>query len=319
MELSKILRRLSPAETMALCQTFSRQCPRQLGRTFATTWRLPTHTNAAGDLSEANHALCGAASVAKAKALLLSAALMLCALELGCDNPARSAGQASSTGQTSARPATAAGASLQIPEAREVGQAFASVAERLAPSVVRVTTKQQRPTPLNVPGPELNPFDGTPFEHFFEDFGRTHPEPPGARVGMGSGVMIDAQGHILTNHHVVAHAEEVRVTFMDGKEVKAKVVGTDPKTDLAVLEVDGATAMPAEFGDSAAMRVGEWVIAIGNPFGLDHSVTVGVLSAKGRYGFAPGKLEDFLQTDASINPGMKWTPSFGPKWGRAKV
>jgi serine protease Do len=125
---------------------------------------------------------------------------------------------------------------------------------------------------------------------------------------MGSGVVIDDKGHILTNHHVVAGADDVEVTFIDGKKLKGKIVGTDPMTDLAVLEVDGATAKPAEFGSSEQMRVGEWVMAIGNPFGLDHSVTVGVLSAKGRYGFAPGKLEDFLQTDASINPGNSGGP-----------
>ncbi|MBK9259855.1 MAG: trypsin-like peptidase domain-containing protein [Polyangiaceae bacterium] len=121
-------------------------------------------------------------------------------------------------------------------------------------------------------------------------------------------MVIDDQGHILTNHHVVDGADEVEVTFIDGKKMKAKIVGTDSMTDLAVLKVDGATVKPAEFGSAEKMRVGEWVIAIGNPFGLNHSVTVGVLSAKGRYGFAPGQLEDFLQTDASINPGNSGGP-----------
>jgi serine protease Do len=204
--------------------------------------------------------------------------------------------------------ASAASAPTPAPEARKVGESFVDVAERLAPSVVRITTqKRLAASPRGLSG---NPFEGTPFEHFFDRFGEGDaPSEPNRMVtGMGSGVVIDTQGHILTNNHVVADADEVQVAFVDGKELAGKIVGTDPKTDLAVLKVDGANAKPAEFGDSKNMHVGEWVIAIGNPFGLDHSVTVGVLSAKDRYGFAPGKLEDFLQTDASINPGNSGGP-----------
>jgi Do/DeqQ family serine protease len=201
------------------------------------------------------------------------------------------------------RPAVAVGA--QAPEARQVSQAFVAVAERLAPSVVRITIRQRSAVTTNSPSAEGAPFEGTPFERFFEEFGPMRPQPS---TGMGSGVVIDERGHILTNNHVVARADDVRVTFVDGKELEAKVIGTDPKTDLAVVKVDGADVTPAEFGDADGMRVGEWVMAIGNPFGLDHSVTVGVLSAKGRHGFAPGKLEDFLQTDASINPGNSGGP-----------
>jgi len=205
-------------------------------------------------------------------------------------------------------PAGSAAPIAQVPEAREVGQAFVRVADRLAPSVVRITVRERAPVMARRPSRERNPFEGTPFEHFFEDFGAAPPEGAEPTMGMGSGVVIDDQGHILTNNHVVTHADDVEVTFVDGKELKGEVVGTDPKTDLAVLKVNGAPTKPAEFGDSEKMHVGEWVIAIGNPFGLDHSVTVGVLSAKGRYGFAPGKLEDFLQTDASINPGNSGGP-----------
>ena len=194
-------------------------------------------------------------------------------------------------------------------EAKQVGEAFVAVAERLGPSVVRVTTRERSAPARRQGGPRLDPFEGTPFERFFRDFGGGPiPESRGERIGTGSGVVIDGKGHILTNEHVVSDAADVRVTFVDGKEAKAKVVGTDPKTDLAVIRVDGATSPPAQFGDADETRVGEWVIAIGNPFGLDHSVTVGVLSAKGRYGFAAGKLEDFLQTDASINPGNSGGP-----------
>ncbi|HVU05483.1 MAG TPA: Do family serine endopeptidase [Polyangiaceae bacterium] len=205
-------------------------------------------------------------------------------------------------------------ASAQAPEASHTSEAarvddkFVAVAERLAPSVVRVTTRQRASTAMTFRSPDGDPFEGTPFEDFFRRLEPRSSEPPEPRVGMGSGVVIDHGGHILTNQHVVAGAENVKVTFVDGKEIDAKVVGTDPKTDLAVIKVDRSDLTPAEFGDSDKMHVGEWVIAIGNPFGLDHSVTVGVLSAKGRYGFAEGQLEDFLQTDASINPGNSGGP-----------
>jgi serine protease Do len=126
--------------------------------------------------------------------------------------------------------------------------------------------------------------------------------------GMGSGVVIDGDGHILTNNHVVEGADEVKVTFADGKTVKGKVIGTDPKSDLAVVKVDGVKVQPAKLGDSDKDQIGDWVIAIGNPFGLDHTVTVGVLSAKNRSGFQSGHYEDFLQTDASINPGNSGGP-----------
>jgi len=193
-----------------------------------------------------------------------------------------------------------------VPQAREVGDAFVEVADRLAPSVVQVTVQSHARAGSRRLRGDGNPFEGTPFEHFFDPFGDS-PHDQQSTTGMGSGVAIDDQGHILTNNHVVEDADDVRVKFVDGKELGAKVVGTDPKTDLAVIKVAGKTR-PAEFGDADRLRVGEWVIAIGNPFGLDHSVTVGVLSAKGRYGFAPGKLEDFLQTDASINPGNSGGP-----------
>jgi Do/DeqQ family serine protease len=126
---------------------------------------------------------------------------------------------------------------------------------------------------------------------------------------MGSGFVIDTKGNIVTNNHVVEGADEVKVTFADGKTVPGKVVGTDPKSDIAVIRVEGVAGLkPARFGDSDKMEVGEWTIAIGNPMGLDHTVTVGVLSAKGRSGFGMTQYEDFLQTDASINPGNSGGP-----------
>jgi serine protease Do len=224
---------------------------------------------------------------------ICSCALVLCA---ACE--AHSAAEAQTVG------APAAQLSSEAPQPKQVSEAFVGIAERLASSVVRVTIREASTDDEA----KSNPFEGTPLERFFREFGEPPDASPEPRIGMGSGVVIDDQGHILTNRHVVAHARDLRVTFVDGKEMQAKVVGTDAKTDLAVIQVPGASARPAQFGSSERMQVGQWVMAIGNPFGLDHSVTVGVLSAKGRYGLAPGTLEDFLQTDASINPGNSGGP-----------
>jgi serine protease Do len=198
----------------------------------------------------------------------------------------------------------------QVADARAMSRTFAQVAEQLSPSVVRIgITKTVRGARGRGPF-GLNPFQGSPFERFFgrgdEDDGAPSDMPK--QRGTGSGVVIDAKGFILTNNHVVEDADEVKVTFVDGKTVSGKVVGTDPKTDLAVVKVDGVDVKPAKLGDSDKMLVGEWVMAIGNPFGLDHTVTVGVVSAKGRSGFESGRYEDFLQTDASINPGNSGGP-----------
>jgi serine protease Do len=201
----------------------------------------------------------------------------------------------------------------QVADARSLSRTFAQVAEQLSPSVVRIeiskTAKMRR-------GPAGNPFRGSPFEHFFGGPGGPgggddddSPMQGPKQKGMGSGVVIDNKGHILTNNHVVEDADEVKVAFVDGKTVTGKVVGTDPKTDLAVVKVDGVKDLrAARLGDSDKMQIGEWVIAIGNPFGLDHTVTVGVLSAKNRSGFGKTTYEDFLQTDASINPGNSGGP-----------
>ena len=204
------------------------------------------------------------------------------------------------------KPALPPPSASQLSEARSLGRTFAQVASQLSPSVVRISVaKTVKGTPRG-----RNPFGGSPFEHFFGDpNGGDEEGVPGQKQrGMGSGVVIDGRGFILTNNHVVSDADEVKVTFHDGKTVAGKVVGTDPKTDLAVVKVENIKVTPAKFGDSAKMQVGEWTIAIGNPLGLDHTVTVGVLSAKGRSGFHMVQYEDFLQTDASINPGNSGGP-----------
>jgi serine protease Do len=221
-----------------------------------------------------------------------------------------------------AKPALPPPSKEQVSDARMLSRTFAQVASQLSPSVVRIsvakTVKMQRGMHFQggaSPGGG-NPFEGTPFERFFGqggpegDDGDQPTQGPKQR-GTGSGVVIDAKGYILTNNHVVEDADEVKVTWADGKTVNAKVVGTDPRTDLAVVKVDPSNEVrPAKIGDSDKLQVGEWVMAIGNPFGLDHTVTVGVLSAKNRSGFQSGSshYEDFLQTDASINPGNSGGP-----------
>jgi serine protease Do len=206
-------------------------------------------------------------------------------------------------------------APAQLAEAKSLGSTFAQVAAQLRPAVVRISVSKTVARSHRGRGPGSpfgeNPFKATPFEHFFgdeEQFGLTPDDSPKQQRGMGSGVVVDARGYILTNNHVVEDVNEVKVSFVDGKTATGKVVGTDPKSDLAVIRVSGVPVTPARLGDSDKMSVGEWVIAIGNPFGLDHTVTVGVLSAKNRSGFQSGHYEDFLQTDASINPGNSGGP-----------
>lgn len=172
---------------------------------------------------------------------------------------------------------------------------FAKLAKSLKPLVVNIAVEKS----VGHGGPEDQ------MRRFFEGGA---PAEPKAR-GQGSGVIISTDGFILTNNHVVAGADQVRVTTSDGRERKAKVVGTDPKTDLALVKVE-ATGLPAaQLGDSDALQVGDWVMAIGNPFGLEATVTVGVLSGKGRV-IGAGLYDDFLQTDASINPGNSGGPLF---------
>jgi serine protease Do len=127
-------------------------------------------------------------------------------------------------------------------------------------------------------------------------------------MGEGSGVIVDAKGYVLTNYHVVAGAEKISIHLFDGRELKGTVRGTDSRTDLAVVHVEAADLPVASLGDSDKIQVGEWAIAVGSPFGLEETVTVGVISAKGRSGLGTGNYEDFIQTDASINPGNSGGP-----------
>lgn len=199
---------------------------------------------------------------------------------------------------------------------RGAPESFAPLAERILPAVVNVSTTQtvQNRGRSPVPMPEFPP--GSPFEEFFRDFfDRQQPQqdpntPPRRATSLGSGFIIDAAGYVVTNNHVIDGADEIRVILHDqaGTELKAEVVGVDKETDLALLKVDAGRKLPAlTWGDSEKIRVGDWVVAIGNPFGLGGSVTAGIISARAR-DIGAGRYDDFLQTDASINRGNSGGP-----------
>jgi len=180
---------------------------------------------------------------------------------------------------------------------------FADLAEQVAPSVTNiVVSKTVKGMNFRIPSP-FGP--GDPFGEFFKQF--QAPQAPQRQHGQGSGVIISPDGYILTNNHVVDDADEITVRLSDKRELKGKVVGRDPKTDLALVKVESSKPLPAaRLGDSDRLRVGDWVVAVGNPFGLDHTVTAGIVSAKGRA--LAGPYDDFIQTDASINPGNSGGP-----------
>jgi serine protease Do len=180
--------------------------------------------------------------------------------------------------------------------------------------VVNMSTTQvvkgQRRTMPRMPFP--NPFgERDPFEEFFERFfGGENPQREFRRRSLGSGFIINREGYIVTNNHVVENASDIKVSLSDKEEYDAKVIGRDSKTDVALIKIEAKRELPAvALGDSGKLRVGEWVMAIGNPFGLGHTVTTGIVSAKGRI-IGAGPYDDFVQTDASINPGNSGGPLF---------
>ena len=199
----------------------------------------------------------------------------------------------------------------KLTTAKSLGLAFVEVAKKVQPSVVNVTTEKTITVkPWERYGEDF--FKGSPFEDFFKGFGIT-PREKGKeyrhkqRSG-GSGVIVDKEGYILTNNHVIEGADKIKVRLNDGREFIATLKGQDSRTDLAVLNIKAKDLPVATLGDSDELEVGEWAIAIGSPFGLEHTVTVGVISAKGRSGLGTGTYEDFVQTDASINPGNSGGP-----------
>ncbi len=203
-----------------------------------------------------------------------------------------------------------------VPAAPSIAQSHgpasvADIAERLQNAVVNISTTQKLKDSREVPLPEVP--KGSPFEEFFEDFFDKQDRNRGGQRAnsLGSGFVIDKSGLIVTNNHVIEGADEITVNFTDGSKLKvSKIVGRDTKTDLALLKVDPKKDLAAvHFGDSAKMRVGDWVMAIGNPFGLGGTVTVGVISAT-RRDINSGLYDEFLQTDAAINRGNSGGPLF---------
>jgi serine protease Do len=210
---------------------------------------------------------------------------------------------------------------------RDLSEGFSKIAEQTSPSVVFITvSKEMRGRMPHGMGPGMNPEDF--FDYFFGPGGPNSQMPRGDRnnphrdnndqkgdnqkrdvpYGQGSGFIISPDGYILTNHHVVGDADKVSVKLADGREFDAKIIGSDAKTEVALIKIE-ATGLPAlALGDSDKIRVGEWVVAIGNPFGLEHSVTAGIVSARGRGNVGITDYADFIQTDAAINPGNSGGP-----------
>jgi serine protease Do len=196
---------------------------------------------------------------------------------------------------------------------RQVGKAFAKIAEGASPAVVgvkanQVVTQEYRVMP---DWPFGDPFSDDDFlERFFgiPRQRRRSPQRKSYRPVQGSGFIASADGHILTNNHVVKDAEDITVKLVDGREFEAKLIGTDPESDVAVIKIDAENLPTLELADSDKIEVGEWVVAIGNPFGLTHTVTAGIVSAKGRSDVGLATYEDYIQTDAAINPGNSGGP-----------
>ena len=195
---------------------------------------------------------------------------------------------------------------------------FTTLVEQASPAVVNISTKQKLPD-RRVAAGQMPDLEGLPpmFREFFE---RNIPQQPRSPRGdrqreaqsLGSGFIISSDGYVLTNNHVVADADEIIVRLSDRSELQAKLVGTDPRTDVALLKVEGKNLPIVKLGDSEKLKVGEWVLAIGSPFGFDHSVTKGIVSAKGRT-LPNDTYVPFIQTDVAINPGNSGGPLFNMK------
>jgi serine protease Do len=218
-------------------------------------------------------------------------------------------------GQNSTAPSEPGG----LAKAESLSRAFRAAAKRVIPTVVKITSTTKPRTVEEDRGDSLreNPFKGTPFEDFFDGepfpgFRFRYRTPP--RRGLGSGVIIDRRGTILTNNHVVEGADEVVVELADGRQfqVKSQDIKTDEQTDLAVLRIDAKEPLPAAtLGNSDSLEIGDWVLAVGNPFELEHTVSAGIISGKGRAlrtGAPAGRRAEYLQTDAAINPGNSGGP-----------
>jgi serine protease Do len=191
-----------------------------------------------------------------------------------------------------------------------IPDSFSDLAEKARPSVVNIRTVKT----VKGKGQVFRHFNGNPFNErdpfhdFFAPFFRGNPMPDFKQRSLGSGFIIDSEGYIVTNNHVVENASEIKVKLAGGKELKAKIVGRDPNTDVALIKVPASRDLkPLQMGNSDSVKVGSWVVAIGSPFGLEQTVTAGIVSAKGRI-IGSGPYDDFIQTDASINPGNSGGP-----------
>ncbi len=195
------------------------------------------------------------------------------------------------------QPAAVDGLTISQVENRAAGgspDSFAEAAQRAIPAVVNVFTKKE------VRGPRNPLMDDPVFRHFFGE--RFDPRPQEVS-NLGSGVIVSANGYILTNHHVVEGADEIQIAFSDNRTLPAKVVGSDPETDLAVLKINASNLPAITLAQPDSLRVGDWVLAVGNPFGVGQTVTLGIVSALGRTHLGINTFENFIQTDAAINPG----------------
>jgi serine protease Do len=195
--------------------------------------------------------------------------------------------------------ATAQGAAM-------IPAGFSELAEMVRPGVVNIQVVKKVETAAIPRFPGFPFGDLNPFGDFFGPFEGNRPER--RQQGVGSGFVMNAEGYVLTNNHVVEDADQIKVKLYNGKELEGRVVGRDPKTDLALIRIEGAKDLqPLKLGDSDALKVGNWVVAIGSPFGLEQTVTAGIVSAKGRV-IGSGPYDDFIQTDTSINPGNSGGP-----------
>ncbi len=196
---------------------------------------------------------------------------------------------------------------------RRMGKAFASIAEKASPAVVgvratRVVRGNLQPREYSF-GEPFSPFDDEFFDYFFRRRApRRYQQREPKQVAQGSGFIVAPDGYILTNNHLVGEAEEISVQLDGGQKFKAQIIGTDPETDVAVIKIEADNVPYLELANSDTLEVGEWVIAIGNPFGLSHTVTAGIVSAKGRSRIGVADYEDFIQTDAAINLGNSGGP-----------
>ncbi len=209
---------------------------------------------------------------------------------------------------TNATPAESQVASPQGPQSRalveQISAAFEEASSQVSPAVVSIFAEQvvEVQNPFGMPEDAFKDFFGGDF--FKQFFGTPQPQEQKRTVrSLGSGVIVSKDGYILTNNHVVAKAEKLSVVVGDKKRYSAKIIGTDPPTDVAVIKIEGKDLPIASLGNSDNVKIGQWVIAVGNPFQLMHTVTAGIISAKGRSSVGLAEYEDFIQTDASINPG----------------